>query len=191
MHPWPGTASQRDLLSPDFRQAGGVLELVDGVLVEKPVGWLESRLATVLAAEIHAYLKRRNLGVVNCGGDAYLKLNRRLIRVPDVSFVRWERLPGRKAPKEPCPELIADLVVEVLSRANTRQEMQRKRSDFFSRGTTLFWIVDPRKFTVTVYRDEKTSEVLTIKDAMTGEGVLPGFRLSIRNWFEMAGLEAD
>lgn len=191
MHPWPGTATQRDLLSPENRQAGGVMELVDGILVEKPVGWLESRLATVLAGEIHAYLKRRNLGVVNCGGDGYLKLKRRLIRVPDVSFVSWDRLPDRKSPKEPCPELIADLVVEVLSRGNTRREMARKRADFFARDTKLFWIVDPRKFTVTVYRSETEFRTLTAKDIVEGEDVLPGFRLSIQSWFDMAGLDTN
>lgn len=188
MHPFPGTASQRDLLNPENKQPGGVLELVDGVLVEKPVGWTESRLATVLAGEIHAYLKKRNLGVVNCGGDAYLKLSRRLIRVPDLSFVSWDRLPRRQAPKEPCPELIADLVVEVLSRSNTGKEMKRKRGDFFSRGTKRFWIVDPRKSTVTVYRNETDHIVLTPSDFVTGEEALPGFRLSIREWFEMAGI---
>lgn len=191
MHPWPGTATQRDLLSPEYRQAGGVMELVDGILVEKPVGWLESRLATVLAGEIHAFLKRRDLGVVNCGGDGYLKLKRRLIRVPDVSFVSWHRMPGRKSPKEPCPELIADLVVEVLSRGNTRREMTRKRADFFERGTKQFWIVDPRKCTVTVYYSETDSRTLTVKDAVDGEDILPGFRLSIQSWFDMAGLETN
>jgi Uma2 family endonuclease len=120
-----------------------------------------------------------------------LKLKRRLIRVPDVLFVSWDRLPGRKSPKEPCPELIADLVVEVLSRGNTRREMQRKRADFFARGPKLFWIVDPRKFTVTAYRNETTFRVLSVQDVLDGEDVLPGFCLSIHAWFEMAGLETD
>lgn len=188
LQPPPGTAKQKDLLDPKQRECRPIrLELVDGVLVEKAVmGSSDSRLAAVLVGYLFHYLLKNNVGAVNAGGDAYIKLERDLIRVPDVWFVRWDALPQRQFPKVPCPELIADLVVEVLSKSNTKKEIERKRQDFFDHGARLFWVVDPRKQTVTVYRSVHESEILRLDDDVSGEGVLPGFSLSIREWFQVA-----
>jgi Uma2 family endonuclease len=186
LQPRPGTATQRDLLDPRNIPDFGQFELVDGILVEKAVGYTESRLASILMGELHEYLKHHNLGSANCGGDGCIKLKPRRIRVPDLSFVRWDRMPGRKIPDVPCPELIADLVVEVLSRKNMQKEMERKRREFFERGTKLFWIVDPKNQIVTVYHSVDDSHELGLNDFVDGEDVLPGFRLSIRTWFELA-----
>ena len=48
MDPWPGTATEQDLLVFVERDKRFV-ELIDGTLVEKPVGWLESQIALRLA----------------------------------------------------------------------------------------------------------------------------------------------
>ncbi len=188
LQPIPGSAKQKDLLDPKQREVRPMrLELIDGVLVEKAVmGLGESVLAAVLLGYLFRYLSTNNLGVVTSGGDACIKLRQGLIRIPDVSFVRWDAMPGRKIPTVPCPELVADLVVEVLSRSNTKKEIERKRQDFFDHGTKLFWVVDPRRQTVTVYRSMHEGEVLGLDDEVSGEEVLPGFRLSIREWFQVA-----
>jgi len=183
MQPWPGKATQRDLLR---RSDRGRCELFDGILVERAVGYHESLLASVLSGFIFSYLLDNNIGAVNSGGDGYLKLKRRRIFVPDVSFVRWDNMPERRTPTEACPELVADLVVEVISRGNTKKEIERKREAFFERGTRLFWVVHPRKQTVTVYHSVDDGVELDLADYVDGENVLPGFRLSIRKWFELA-----
>jgi Uma2 family endonuclease len=187
MQPWPGTATQADLLNPRNRGLNGALELVDGILVEKaPMGLFQSVMAIVLAGKLRVYLEDNNLGLVSAGRDGYIKLKRGRVRVPDVAFVAWNRIPEGRTPHEPCPALIADLVVEVLSRGNRRKEMARKRREFFERGTKLFWIVDPKRKVVTVYQSSDDGHDLGLDDFVDGEDVLPGFRLSIRNWFELA-----
>lgn len=186
LYPWPGTATQRDLWNPRVQPRKAICELVDGILAEKSVGFQESRFATILAGKLCFYLEGNNLGAATAGGNGYIKLKRKLIRVPDLSFVRWDRMPEGRTPTEPCPELVADLIVEVLSRGNTRKEMARKRREFFESGTKLFWIVDPRKQIVTVYHSaEEDGQELGMDDYVDGEEVLPGFRLSIRTWFEL------
>jgi hypothetical protein len=45
--PWPGTATEDDVLAAHARDIR-LCELVDGVLVEKPIGFDESRLAGVI-----------------------------------------------------------------------------------------------------------------------------------------------
>ena len=54
-----------------------------------------------------------------------------LIRIPDVSFISWHRLPGRTIPHEAILSTAPDLAVEVLSPGNTQREMQAKLKEYF------------------------------------------------------------
>lgn len=51
--PAPGTATEEDLLA---AESDRLCELVDGVLVEKAMGYYESQLAIILGHLLHAYL---------------------------------------------------------------------------------------------------------------------------------------
>jgi Uma2 family endonuclease len=106
-----------------------------------------------------------------------------LVRIPDVSFVRWEQFPNRKVTLEPVPDLYPDLAIEVLSPSNTAQEMERKLHDFFAAGSKLVWYVDWRRRTVTVYTAPDQSTVLREDQTLEGGAVLPGFTLPLRQLF--------
>ena len=56
------------------------------------------------------------------------------VRMPDVAFTSWERLPGKVVPDIAIPDLAPDLAVEVLSDGNTVREMERKLTDYFLAG---------------------------------------------------------
>jgi Uma2 family endonuclease len=182
--PAPGTATEKDLL--DLSGRGDRLwELIDGVLVEKTMGYFESRLAAVLVYLIGRFLESHDLGIV-MGADAASRLAPGVVRIPDVSFLRWERLPGRKVPRDPIPELAPDLAVEVLSEGNTAKEMERKLRDYFQGGVRLVWYMDPRARTVRVYRSPDRSDLLGEDATLDGGEVLPGFTLALGEWFRRA-----
>jgi Uma2 family endonuclease len=106
------------------------------------------------------------------------------VRLPDVSFARWERFPNRQVQVGvPIPDLVPDLAVEILSPNNTAEEIERKRGEYFSRGTQLVWIVDPRDRTVEVFTAPTTSTLLRETDTLDGAPVLPGFTLPLRDLF--------
>jgi Uma2 family endonuclease len=106
------------------------------------------------------------------------------VRIPDVAFFSWDRMPGRKRPPEPIPTLSPDLAIEVLSRSNTKAEMRKKREDLFSVGAGLVWEIDPKSRTVQVYtKVDQPDAVLTETDALDGGPVLPGFTLNLRELF--------
>ena len=107
------------------RRENRLCELVDGTLVEKAVGFEEGRLALRLGRLIDAYVDENDLGVC-VGADGMMRIAPGLVRIPDVSFIAWESLPGRESPQEPIPDLAPDLAVEVLSEGNTKGEMARK-----------------------------------------------------------------
>lgn len=134
LEPLPGTATEKDVLEME-RRTGRICELVDGVLVEKAMGLTESFLALEIAFVLQLYLKKNNLGIL-AGADGTLRLWPGLVRIPDVSFISWEQLPHRKIPKKPIPDLYPDLAVEVLSRKNTKAEIDRKLHEYFRRYAT-------------------------------------------------------
>src|SRR5262245_58492002 len=110
MHPWPGTATEADVIAIHAREKR-LCELVDGTLVEKPMGYDESRLALELGYALIEFLRQHDLGTA-AGADGMMRLLTGLVRIPDVSFVRWEHLPEEYGP---IPPLAPDLAVEVLS----------------------------------------------------------------------------
>jgi Uma2 family endonuclease len=105
------------------------------------------------------------------------------VRIPDVAFTSWDRMPGRRRPPQPIPTLAPDLAVEILSRSNTVAEMRLKRQDYFAAGVRLVWEVDPEARTVSVYIAPANPTILTETDTIDGGAVLPGFTLSLRDLF--------
>ncbi|MDB5312142.1 MAG: hypothetical protein JWO38_6344 [Gemmataceae bacterium] len=176
--PVPGTATVDDLLKPE--NAG--CELVDETLVEKPVGVRESAIAFFLGQLLGPFVRKHNLGILT-GADGTWAILSGLVRLPDVAFVSWNRLPGGRYPDEPVPNVVPDLAVEVLSNGNTPGEMTRKRAEYFRAGVRLVWEIDPRARAVRVYSAPDRHQDLTAADTLVGDSVLPGFALPLQQLF--------
>jgi Uma2 family endonuclease len=176
--PVPGTATVADLLRDENRRC----ELVDDTLVEKPMGVRESLIALFLAELIGPPVRRQNLGILT-GADGTYELLSGLVRLPDLAFVSWDRLPGRRLPDEPVPNVVPDLAVEVLSANTTPAEIARKRGEYFRAGVRLVWEIDPRARTARVYASESAFTDLTTADALDGGAVLPGVTVSLADLF--------
>src|SRR5437773_1400248 len=84
LHPQPGTATIRDLERLDGKTLG-TCELIDGVIVEKQMGWYESLVASVLIELLAPHVRAHRLGIV-LGSDAVLRLFPQQGRAPDVCF---------------------------------------------------------------------------------------------------------
>jgi Uma2 family endonuclease len=179
--PFPGTATVQDVIDVQ-RQEGRLCELVEGVLLEKVMGFTESRLAMFLAGMLNVFVIPRNLGLVT-GPDGTVELMADLVRTPDVAFTRWERMPGRRCPTAPVPRLAPNLAVEVLSRSNTPGEMAVKRQDYFTAGVELVWEINPVTRIAAVYTSVTSVTILTAADVLDGGTVLPGFSLSLQDLF--------
>jgi Uma2 family endonuclease len=180
-HPPPGTATVQDVLDVDAKE-DRVCELVDGVLVEKAGGFTHGILSVCLGAAVGGFVRARNLGLVT-GFAGTMQLHPGLVRIPDLAFVGWGRVPGRRCPVEPAPVLVPNLAVEVLSLSNTAGEMALKRQDYFTAGVELVWEVDPELRTVSVYTSPTGPTVLGVGQVLTGGTVLPGFTLPVADLF--------
>lgn len=184
LRPPPGEATEKDVIEAE-RRTGRICELIDGVLVEKTVGFYEGRVASVVGHLIESYLEQQPLGIT-VGADGPVRLLPRQVRIPDVSFISWDRLPGGKVPEEPIPALAPDLAVEVLSPGNTAAEMQRKLRDYFAAGVRLVWYIDPATRSARAYTGVYQGVEVPPEGALSGGEVLPGFELPLAELFARA-----
>jgi Uma2 family endonuclease len=183
--PIPGRATVDDVLRIEAHE-DRLCELVDGVLVEKPMGFAESRIAILLATALQQFVAEQDLGVVT-GESGMIRMPANLVRIPDVAFIAWSKFPGRELPNQGAPRIVPDLAVEVLSKSNTKAEMARKLQEYFSIGVRLVWFVDPQSRTVTVYRSATQSKTLSADDRLDGGKVLSGFELPVKTLFANLG----
>ena len=181
LRPSPGMATEKDVIEIEARE-NRLYELVDGVLVEKVMGFRESVIASRLIRLIGNFVEERDLGVVTAP-DGTLKLRPGLVRIPDVSFFAWSRFPGRVVPDTPIPDLTPDLAVEILSKGNTKKEMKIKLHDYFEAGSRLVWYLEPKRRMATVFTSADAAFILEEDQALDGGDVLPGLSIALRALF--------
>jgi Uma2 family endonuclease len=182
--PPPGTATDKDVLESKSRY-NRICELIDGVLVEKTMGCYESMLAVALIWYLESYVRQHDLGIV-LAPDGPLRILPTQVRVPDVSVILWKRFSGGKLPEEPIFALAPDLAVEVLSRSNTKKEMQRKLRDYFQSGVRLVWYIDPETRTAEIFTSPEERTTIDEQGVLDGGDVLPGFRVPLGELFGRA-----
>jgi Uma2 family endonuclease len=179
--PAPGTATEKDVIKIRDRERR-LFELVDGVMVEKVMGYWESVLAIELAGFLRAFIKPRRLGTL-AGEAGMVQLHTGLVRIPDLSFISRARLAQHRGALDPILPLGPDLAIEVVSEGNTPREIARKIREYFDSGCRLVWVIDPRSRTVAVHTSPAKPIVLNAKQTLTGGDVLAGFRLPLRKLF--------
>jgi Uma2 family endonuclease len=186
LHPYPAT--EADVLEL-HRRHRRLYELIDGILLEKAMGYPQSVVAMLVGTMLNNFVLPRNLGVV-AGADGMMRLAPGLVRIPDVSFCVWDQFPNREVQPSPIPDLHPDLAVEVLSEGNTDEEMDEKLADYFDSGAAVVWLVDPADRTVRVFTSPSRASAtrLTAADTLSGDPLLPGFAVPVADLF--AGLAA-
>lgn len=186
--PFPMTTD--DLLAlPDD---GWMYELIEGRLVRMPgSGFGASTVAVNLAAELALFLRIHKLGRLT-GQDGTYDLTQPVdayetALVPDVAFVRMDRLPARSSPEYvKALKLAPDLAAEVVSPSQYRPEMAAKAKRYLEAGVRLVWIIWPKYQQVDVWRPGADEPVATLNmgDALDGLDVLPGFTYALSDLFE-------
>jgi Uma2 family endonuclease len=178
--PPPGSATIKDWIAATDR--GDVCELVDGTLVDRPMGFYESLLAVCIAKHISLASDNGRLGVTS-GEQGFIRLGESQVRAPDVAFFLRTNLPEGKLPSERVPAICPDIAVEILSSSNTMAEMAQKRKEYFQGGCRLVWMVDPGARNVAVYRSPFQAEIVGWDSYLVGHDILPEFNLLVSKLF--------
>src|SRR5262249_39575722 len=94
--PAPGTATIDDAVYSKER-LNLCCELVDGILVTKPMGYYEASVSAALIYFIHLYLESNPIGQV-IGGDGPCETIPDHVRKPDVGFTSFARIHSQPKP---------------------------------------------------------------------------------------------
>lgn len=183
LNPPPGTATVKDVIR-YLERHDRLFELIDGTLLEKTMGLAESMVASKLSRWLGVFVEDvHQLGVIT-GADGPMRVLGGQVRLPDVAYISNARLSDGELPDSKVPRLVPNIAVEVLSDGNTPREMEKKLHEYLTAGVELVWYVDPASRTVMVYRPDATSTLLKSTDDLTGETVLPGFRIAVADLFK-------
>jgi Uma2 family endonuclease len=181
LYPPPGMATEEDALRLR-EQEDTICEVIDGILVEKVMASYEAVLAGLILHWLNAFLEKHALGVA-LAPDGMLRILPNRTRVPDISFISWERFPNRKLPRDRVFAVAPDLAIEILSPGNTPAEMALKLKDYFRAGTRLVWYIDPNQRTAQVYRSPNDVTEVPEAGELDGGEILPGFHLKLKDLF--------
>ncbi len=163
----------------------GLYEVIDGRVVEKPMGAYECWLAGEIFDLLNRHVKGNSLGRVVQEMIFDLRPTVDRERRPDVAFVSFERWArNRRVPQTRSWAVVPDLAIEVLSTTNTVDEILEKLEEYFRVGVRLVWVVHPRQCMIYAYTSPKEVRVLTVGDELDGGEVLPGFRVRLDRIFE-------
>lgn len=159
-------------------------EVVDGILRERKMGAETSSIAALLLAKAVDFVLSRRLGWVftTDGGYQCFPDRPKLVRFPDVSFVRTGRLPDDRPPKGHM-RLTPDLAVEIVSPNDLYYEVEQKVDDYLSVKVPLIWVVNPECRTAHVYRPDGSVQRLRQDQSLEGQDVLPGFSVRLGDLF--------
>ena len=160
-------------------------ELVRGELrTMPPTGLDHGDHESVLDGSLGPYVRRNRLGRVFTGDPGFrLTANPDTVRAPDLAFVRLDRLVDGRGPRgyfHGAP----DLAVEIISPSDRYTDVDEKIEEWLEHGTRLVFVVDPRRQLVTVHRPGQLIVRLGLDDVLTGDDVVPGWSMAVRELFE-------
>jgi Uma2 family endonuclease len=103
-------------------------------------------------------------------------------RSPDLAWVRlsrWNALTERQ--RERFAPLCPDFVVELRSPSDSLTVLQTKMEEYIQNGAEFGWLIDPLEKKVYVYRPQAQVECLDNPATVSGEPLLKGFVLDVRD----------
>jgi Uma2 family endonuclease len=155
---------------------GEAYELIDGELVERPVGHESDWIASLISHAFNSHVLPLDLGCVT-GSQTGLQIfpgRPDHIPRPDVVFIARDRLPGGR-PFAGWVQVPPDIVVEVVSPNDLAANLDTKVAEYLQAGVRLVWVVVPETRRIHVYRPDGRDATFGPADTITGEDVLPGF----------------
>jgi Uma2 family endonuclease len=151
-----------------------------GLIIMAPIGGEGGSQEASLIVKVGVWNERSGLGVVFSsqtvfclpgGGD----------RAPDVAWVQLNRWQGlSQAEREGFPPLCPDFVIELRSRSDRLKPLQEKMQEYLACGLRLGWLINRQDQQVEIYRAGQEVEAIAMPTTLSGEEVLPGFRLEVR-----------
>ncbi len=157
-------------------------ELDEGELITMPpAGEDHGNCETEIVSILRNHVKQNKLGRVYTG-DTGFRLNDGTVRVPDVAFVRQERIEALKG--RGFAKGAPDLAVEIFSPSDSVPQLMRKVKQYFAAGCHTVWIVYPDAREIHSLEASGSDRLLRDDDLVEAPELLPGFSVPVAEFFE-------
>ncbi len=150
------------------------------LIVMPPAGGESSDRNAEITMQLRLWAKQDGTGATFDSSGGFV-LSNGAIRSPDASWVERSRLDAltdeqRRKFLPLCP----DFVVELRSPTDSLSVLQDKMQEYLDNGARLGWLIDPEDRRVYVYRPGAPVQRLEAPEKVSGDPVLPGFVLDLR-----------
>jgi Uma2 family endonuclease len=161
-------------------------ELVNGELVEQLMSLEAGLVGGEIYARLRDYVRTHQLGLAVPDGVTYqcFPQDPGKIRRPDASFIQKGRLPDEQFASGHVL-IPPDLVVEVVSPNDLFYDVEEKVQEYLTAGVRLVWVASPKSRSIAVYAPGRSEVHLGPTDELTGEVVIPGFRVPVSELFPL------
>ncbi len=157
----------------------------DGDLIIMPgTGGLTGRKNSRIIRRLDEWAEKDASGVT-FDSDTIFCLPNGAKKIPDASWVsneKWNAL--SKEEQDKIVPFAPDFAIELRSRTDSLKDLQEKMQEYIENGVSLGWLIDASNHKVYVYRQGAEVETLENPTEISGEPLLQGFTLNLKEIWE-------
>jgi Uma2 family endonuclease len=176
----PMTAEAFEIFAAD----NGRCELIEGkVNMMSPAGSEHGYIANEIAFLLTLYVREHKLGRVYAAETGFILTGSpNTVRAPDVAYISKARLPeGRES--RGFGKTIPDLVVEVISPSDRKNEFEEKTRAWLNAGVHCVLNVHPKERIATVHRPQHDAEEFQTDEVIDLGDIVDGWKPPVRSFF--------
>lgn len=149
------------------------------LIIMSPVGGESGNREAELIIELGIWNRQTGLGYTFSSSTIF-KLPNGGDRSPDAAWIareRWEALLPEQQRK--FPPIAPDFVIELRSATDSLETLRGKMREYLDAGVQLAWLINPQQQQAEIYRPGEEVELRDLPAELSGENLLPGFRLNL------------
>jgi Uma2 family endonuclease len=174
------TGAQFQKLCQDNRDLRLELTSTGELIVMPPAGSATGLRNSILNHQLRNWVEIDGTGIAFDSSTGF-SLPNGAVRSPDASWLqlsRWAALTEDE--KEGFAPLCPDFAVELRSPTDSLPQLKNKMLEYIENGAKLAWLIDPMKRRVWVYLPDTEPTLLEDPETVSGEPLLRGFVLNLR-----------
>lgn len=150
------------------------------LIVMPPTGGQTGDRNAELTMQLRQWAKRDGTGTTFDSSTGF-RLPNKAVRSPDAAWVTREELDKLTSKqRQKFIPLCPPFVIELRSPTDKLSIVQAKMREYIANGAQLGWLIDPQQRRVYIYRPDAPVEELNQPETISGESVLSGFTLDLR-----------
>jgi Uma2 family endonuclease len=150
------------------------------LLIMPPTGYETGDGDAEITMQLRIWAKRDGTGNA-LGSSTGFRLPNGAMRAPDAAWILYTRVAQVPADeRRKFLPLCPDFVIELRSPTDRLRDLHAKMREYIENGARLGWLIDPGRRHVYVYRPNASVERLDDPDTISGDPLLPGFTLDLR-----------